>query len=938
MKFIVLFYTLILFSTSGVNAQYFDSVTGKIIDNVSEKELENVIITIQNLPYKTFSKSDGTFTINNIPHGEIILKLSLKGFEPLRMPIHISGKSKNLDLGIIRLTERIKEIKESSFINLTDNDLYENEKGESNNITGLLVASKDVFLKTVAYEFSPTFFRPRNLGSEYTTVLLNGVNMNKFYNGRPQWSNWGGINDVLRNQIFGDNMSALNNSFGNIGGVTDLSTISSNYRKGVKISYASSNRSYKGRIMATYSSGLFQSGWSYTFSASHRYADNGFREGTLYDANSIFISLDKQIKNKHLINLTAVYASNTRGKSSSFTKEVSDLKYIEYNSYWGIQEERIRNSRVRKIEEPIIQLNYNWKINSSSSIKISTSYQFGKVGNSRLDYSGSRIVVDGQGNQNIIGGGTNPDPAYYQKLPSYFLRDRDDPDYTRAYLAEQDFIKKGQIDWEDLYKANRNNLENRGNSIYVLYEDRNDDKLISFNSILYKKLNQNFTINLGIAYRKLKSENFANMLDLLGGNGYLDVDIYSDNWHEAQSDLQNPNRVILKNERFKYNFIFKATELNSFIQTQYFTKKIDAFLAINFSQTMYQREGLYENGVYPGSGSLGKSKILKFSNYGIKVGLTYKYSGRHIIKLHAANLTKAPALQNSFSNSRENNDVVTGLSDENITSVDLSYYWRHPKISAKISGYWIGIKDQTDISFYFADGLTGIDFNKPTAFVQEILTGIEKQNIGLEIGVEVPLFVNIKLKGVTAIGQSTYAQNPSLYLTSDDFQKPISLGEVYLKNYFVSSGPQKAYSLGFEYNSPNYWWIGSTVNYFNNAYISIAPITRTKNFYLDSDGIPINDFDEEIARDLLRQEKLDPYYLLNIVGGKSWKLKNKYIGFFVNVSNILNTKYRTGGFEQSRNANYNTLLEDKTRDKPLFGPKYWFGYGTSYYASVYFRF
>ena len=33
-----------------------------------------------------------------------------------------------------------------------------------------------------------------------------------------------------------------------------------------------------------------------------------------------------------------------------------------------------------------------------------------------------------------------------------------------------------------------------------------------------------------------------------------------------------------------------------------------------------------------------------------------------------------------------------------------------------------------------------------------------------------------------------------------------------------------------------------------------------------------------------------------------------------------------------------TLLEDKSREKPLFGPKYWFGYGTSYYASVYFRF
>ena len=77
--------------------------------------------------------------------------------------------------------------------------------------------------------------------------------------------------------------------------------------------------------------------------------------------------------------------------------------------------------------------------------------------------------------------------------------------------------------------------------------------------------------------------------------------------------------------------------------------------------------------------------------------------------------------------------------------------------------------------------------------------------------------------------------------------------------------------------------------------------------------------------------------MINIVGGKSWKLNNYYLGFFANVSNILNTTYITGGYEQSRNVNYNNLLEDKKRDLPLFGPKYWSGFGTSFYASIYLR-
>jgi len=938
MKFSILFATINLILLLGVNAQKLSSVTGKITDELSKNDLKNVKITVKNSSIKTYTNIDGTFLIENLIQGNIILEISLTGFETQRIPINISNNNETFDLGTIRLTEKIQEQQDKSIINLSNDDLFDNEKGESNSITGILVASKDVFSKTIAYEFSPTFFKPRNLGSEYAAVLLNGVVMNKFFNGRPQWSNWGGLNDVLRTQVFTPNISPSRNSFGHIAGTTDMLTISSKKRKGIKISYASSNRSYQGRIMATFNSGPMEKGWAYSFSTSYRYADEGFREGTLYDAKSFFVSIDKQIKNKHLLNLTAIYASNTRGKSSPVTQEVFDLKDVKYNAYWGKQVGNIRNSRIKTIEEPIIQLNYYLNFNSKTSLQTSATYQFGKSGNSRLDYGGTKIITQGTNDKNFIGGGTNPDPTYYQKLPSYFLRDSDKPELAKAYLAEKEFQRNGQINWEDLYASNQNNIINNSNSIYALYEDRNDDKQISINSVLYKKIKEKFTINAGLGFRKLKSDNFANMLDLLGGNGYLDVDIYANNRNEAQSDLLNPNRIITVNERFKYNFIFGASEFNGFFQTRFHTKKIDGFFAVKFSQTKFQREGLYENGVFPGNASLGKSKALNFSNYGIKGGFTYKFSSRHIFMLHAAFLTKAPTLQNSFSNPRENNDVVIELTNEKISSIDLSYYWRHPNFKAKVSGYWINLKDQTDVSFYFADGLTGINQTETTAFVQEVLRGIGKQNYGVEFGLEISLIANLKLKAVAALGQSVYNTNPKLYLTSDDFKEPIDLGMVYLKNYFVPGGPQQAYSVGFEYSSPKYWWFGSTMNHFNNSYISIAPITRTQNFYLDTDGIPINDFDEKIARELLQQEKFNPYYLLNIVGGKSWKIKNKYIGFFATVSNILNTTYKTGGFEQSRNANYNTLLEDKNRDKPLFGPKYWFGYGTSFYVSVYLRF
>ena len=133
-------------------------------------------------------------------------------------------------------------------------------------------------------------------------------------------------------------------------------------------------------------------------------------------------------------------------------------------------------------------------------------------------------------------------------------------------------------------------------------------------------------------------------------------------------------------------------------------------------------------------------------------------------------------------------------------------------------------------------------------------------------------------------------------------------------------------------------YAGVTSNFFTNTYVDVSPLTRTQNFYLAQDGLPFNDYDIGIARDLLRQEKFDDYMVVNMIGGKSWKIDDYFVGFFASINNILDQKYRTGGFEQGRNANYQQLLQDTNKPKRVFGPKYWYGRGTNYFLNLYFRF
>ncbi len=910
-----------VFSTFTVLAQQ-TLIKGSVVDAVTLEAIPDVIITIEETSQSQQTDAKGAFVFSvNVPLGEQVLSIFKEGYLTKRYPI-VVNQNQVVDISGMTLEVDVTTSNALFTITLSDDELNDDTSG-ADNISGLLSSSRDVFQRTAAFEFSASFFRLRGLDSDNGSVLINGIEMNKLYNGRPQWSNWGGLNDVVRNQELTTGLTPSVYNFGGVLGTTNINTRASTYRQGGQITYSSSNRSYTNRTMASYATGLMEDGWAIAIMLSRRWGNEGYQDATLYDSNSFFASVEKQFNSKHSLNFTSIYAPNRRGKSSPNTQEVYDLKGIKYNEYWGWQDGEKRNSRIKKVEEPIIMLNHYWTISNKTTLNTNVAYQFGKIGNSRLDYGGTRLV-DGV----PVGNGANPSPSYYQKLPSYWLTPTAGPNYSNAYLAEQEFLNNGQINWNSLYQTNINNTDSY--STYVLYEDRNDDKQWTFNSILNHELNQNIVLNASVNYRTLKSKNFAEIIDLLGGSGFLNVDAFDG----FQFDLQNPNNIAIEGDKFKYNYILNANVLSGYAQAQFKYNKIDFYLATSVSKTNYQRDGLYDNEANPGN-SLGKSRKLDFTGFGAKGGFTYKLTGKHLFDVNAGYIARAPSLRNTFSNSRVNNSVVPDITEEKISSFDASYIFRSPIVKAKITGFYVNTTDANEISFYYADGVTG--FTDSSEFVSEILQGVDKQHIGAELGIDAQVTPTIKLKGAASVGQYTYANNPNLILTANAATAP--QGQAYLKDYKVAGGPQGAYSVGFEYRDPDYWWFGATANFFTNTYLDVSPITRTSNFYTDpEDGLPFNDYDPDIARELLKQERFDDYMVVNLVGGKSWKIDDYYVGFFASIGNVFDQKYKTGGFEQGRAANYRELLADASNDKRVFGPKYWYGRGANYFLNLYFRF
>ena len=919
---------LFLFQAVFVMAQNQSTVKGKVVDSKSQSPLGSVKVMIQSNEQFVTTNSLGEFQISGISVGNQILVISVDGYNTQNFPIEVAA-NQTLDVGLLFLDEDITSEQQLSLVTITENDLGDDNSG-SESTAGLLQSSRDAYQQAAAFNWGQARFRMRGLDNEYGVTMINGISMNKIYDGRPQWSNWGGLNDATRNQEFTLGSAPSDYTFGGILGTQEINTRASLYRKGTRISQSGTNTNYSWRSMFTHNSGLMENGWAYSISGSRRWAREGYFEGSDYGANSFFASVEKRINKKHSLNFTTIYAQNTRGKSSPNTDEVNNLMGIKYNSYWGWQDGKKRNSRDKDVEEPILMLSHYWKISDKTTLNTNVAYQTGSIGNSRLDYQTAN----------------SPDPTYYKNLPSYFSNLGD---IAGANAAQNYFLNNSQINWNAMYYANQNSSVNNGKSVYALYEDRTDDKQITANSILFSDLSDNVKLNAGASFKKLKSHNFQNMLDLLGGQYFGDVDPFyatGENYYpgKTQSDLNNPNRQIKVGDEYGYNYNLNAVVADAFTQFKFTYKKVDFYLAQSFSRTQYQREGLYRNGIYANT-SFGKGSKQNFENFGFKGGLTYKITGQHLLDFNGVYMTKAPNMRNTFANARINNNITPELNSETIASLDASYVVRTPKFKARVTGFASRVKNATEISFFYAEGIgEDVDGNDQDSFISELLTGIEKRNFGAEIGLEYQFTSTIKGTVAASYGQYLYGNNPNLKINDDaqatltNTQPVVDFGKAYLKNYRLPGMPQTAASLGLEYRDPNFWWVGANINYLADSYLDVSNITRTDNFSLNSIGISYPGATEEAVRQALKQEKFANFNLLNLTGGKSWRIDNKTIGFFASINNVLDTTYKTGGFEQSRKATFPDLQADNANGTPSFGPKYFYGYGRTYFLNVYVNF
>ena len=960
--------------TGGIEAAVVDRagrapIAGATVELEQDGQALDIITTAQ----------DGKFMFRDLADGNYILSIGADGYTSTRVNVKVEqGLIRNLMFVTLGPAQTLKssELDASSF---SEFDL--DDSGYSDAPT-ILYANNDVYADMVGFGFSAIRFKNRGYASETQDIYLAGVPMNDALTGYTPFSLWSGLNEAMRSKDATLGMESLSYGLGGYNGLTNISGQPYDVRPGWRFSLLSNSALYRLRVMATYASGELDSGWSYAFNASARLGGNDWVEGVYYRSFAFYAGVSKRFGDMHRLSLTAFATPGNRGAQNASTQEVYDLMGDNmYNSNWGYQNGKVRNSRVRKTFEPIITLKYDDTPSEDFSASATLLYRTGYNGYTALDWYDAM----------------DPRPDYYKNLPSYFFMEDDDynrENFEKAAWAEYawthhtpEYANYQHLNWDRLYNVNYANPD--GRSKYALEERRVDQNDVNLAGNIDWNIDRHFNLKAGAQFKFNRTENYKRMNDLLGGQYYLNIDSFAErdfasNEALIQNDLDyfldhNEAEKITRGGKYGYDYLAQIRRANVWANGSYNLGGFTANLAASIGYDSFWRDGLVRKGLFAGLDdngqpieyagrvlttydkdgnpvtSKGKSDVAEFLTWSAKLSLAYELAGGHRFSVNAGYFNDAPTFSQAFVSARTRNTMVDGLTTVKTFSSDVNYQYSNNGYNLRVTGFYTKINDQTDVLSFYDDS--------QHSFTNFAMTGIDQRHMGIELGVQVPLFLEgLSISGVLSWGEYIYTSNPHMVQTVDNSAEIIRDEDVpywksqpvykiagyidgapvydkdaegnYIiegeKKHYLPSTPQLAAAIGLNYNI-NYWFFEVTGQYFAHSYLDMNPLYRTAFACGGGDGV----ITPEEVNYMAAQEEFDPAFLLNLSIGKSWYIGRKYnIGFSLNVQNILNNKdVKTGGYEQTR------LISSYEKDRYYrFDPKYFYMYGANYMLNIYFRF
>ncbi len=647
----------------------------------------------------------------------------------------------------------------------------------------------------------------RGFKAANVAVMVNGVPVNDMEWGGVYWSNWAGLSDVTRSMQTQRGLGASKISSPSVGGSINIVTNTLDVKAGGTASFGVGNDGAY-QLSVSLSSGMTKNGWAVSVLGAKRWGD-GYIQGTGYEAYNWFVNVSKRINDRHQLSFTAFGAPQKHGQRNALyaglkIKEwekvknyVGEKNMYRYNAEYGFDKYgRERHSHFNEYHKPQFSLNHQWQIDHKSSLSTALYMSIGHGGG----YSG----------QGRNGTRSNWNGASNGTLSTTFRN----ADGTFAY--------------DKIQELNENSVDG---SQMVMAMSNNDHMWYGLLSTYTNQITKNLELSAGVDVRYYIGKHNTEIIDLYGGDYFIDNEDRSKVKAELNAAAADPNWQYEKlqvGDVVYRDYDGHVHQEGLFAQLEYSKNKWNAFVSGSVSNTGYWR---YDRFYYDAAHA--ESDHVNFIGFTAKGGANFNIDDKNNVFANVGYISRVPFFSGgAFLQSTTSNATNPDPINEKIFSAELGYGLHTKNFSANVNAYYTLWMDKTMIR-------TTTMENGDIGTVN--LSGVDARHMGIEVEFKYRPTRWMDVTGMVSLGDWVWNSNSKGYFYTPTGQPMNAKGgvasgimaedhawvELQQKDVHVAGSAQTTAALGLNFRPMKGLRLGFDWNVYANNYT---------DFYLATQG------------------------------------------------------------------------------------------------------
>jgi len=770
----LIIYCLFLLPVIGFSQR---TVSGQLTDD--GEPLIGASIVVPGTTSGTITDLDGFFSLT-VPEGYSNIEVSYVGYQG--QTLDITGRDDYL--GVIQMESGMVGLEEVVITGVMDivqdrrtpvavstiTTAEIQAKGGNVEFPELMKSTPSIYVAGQSGGYGDSEVFTRGFDQTNTAFLLNGQPINGMEDGKMYWSNWSGMTDVATAVQVQRGLGSSKLAISSVGGTTNIIMKSTELCKGGSVSFLRGNDNYN-KFTASYNTGLINDKFGVTMLLTHWQGD-GWSDGTKGAGQNYFISAGFKPSETHNFNFLLTGAPQWHHQR--FNQRISDHERsgefnIRHNGNWGLLDGEEFSSRRNYYHKPVANLNWEWALNSTSSLSTVLYGSWGRGGGS--------------------GGIGNRD--------------------NRIFTSD------GLWDFEAIVAANR---ASAGEKEYVLRNSVNNHSWYGMVSKYETRINTDLTWSLGADLRTYHGSHFREVRDLLGAPAYtqranarfperqVTAEFKANPWAGLTSFADASEQIAYSNdETISYAGVFS--------QIEYLSDGFSGYVQGALSNQSHIRFELFNE-----TESNEDSDKVNNLGYNLKTGFSIGVGPNSSLFFNTGYYKRQPFHDNIYLNFSNFVNPVTV--SEKIFGLEAGYKYSSRDFIANINVYRTSWKDRTRTSRLDE----GEELPNGSLVVNEAFrNSIQDQlHTGLELDFSYDVNNAFRIKGFGSVGD--WAFDGTIDSEFYDANRNLILEDrgADVDGVKVGGSAQSSFGLGADYKISNDLRLDVDYNYYANLYSNIS--------------------------------------------------------------------------------------------------------------------